>query len=233
MTDEGLLTVRQLAADLGLPESTIRFYRDAFLEHVPVVGTGRRRRYPAEAVAVLRLIADGYAAGASRAEIGEALRSGPAGSRAVTVHSRHPSRADDAATVELLTALLESEREQREALWQMAREIVRLTQVLEGHDRVLVELADKAGIVSESRRVTAGPAPASNPPAGAAPDPAATFPALEKLRAELEAERALVERLREAKLEVERRAADAEAALDEQRPKRASMIDRLLGRSGQ
>jgi hypothetical protein len=175
------------------------------------------------------LIADGYAAGASRAEIAEALRSGPGGSRAVTVRSRGAVRADGAGSVELLGALLESEREQREALWQMAREIVRLTQVLEGHDKVLMDLAGKAGIVvSESGRLTAGSAPAA-----ATPDPAAAFPALEKLRAELEAERALVERLREAKLQVERRAADAEAALDEQRPKRASMIARLLGRSGQ
>lgn len=53
---------------------------------------------------------------------------------------------------------------------------------------------------------------------------------MSQLRDELEAERALVERLREAKLQLEHRAADAEAALEEtHREKRPSVIRRLLG----
>ncbi len=52
---------------------------------------------------------------------------------------------------------------------------------------------------------------------------------MNQLREELEAERALVERLREAKLQLEHRAADAEAALEEkQHEKRPSVIRRLL-----
>jgi DNA-binding transcriptional MerR regulator len=66
MSDEPLLTLRQVADELGVPESTVRYYRDAFLDHIPSVGTGRRRRYPPPAVAVLRSIAEGYAAGRSR-----------------------------------------------------------------------------------------------------------------------------------------------------------------------
>lgn len=52
---------------------------------------------------------------------------------------------------------------------------------------------------------------------------------MERLRKELEAERALVDRLREAKLKLEQRAADAETTLQEQRSRRrSSVIGRLL-----
>ena len=92
------------------------------------------------------------------------------------------------------------------------------------------------------------PTPASPPaPAGAAPDAAAepakpmhepTTPRvvssghddIERLRAELEAERDLVERLRQSKLQLEHRVADAEATLEDRKaPKRQSVLKRLLG----
>ena len=52
---------------------------------------------------------------------------------------------------------------------------------------------------------------------------------MERLRSELESERALVERLREAKLKLEHRVTDAEAKLEERHPrKRSSVLGRLL-----
>jgi hypothetical protein len=52
---------------------------------------------------------------------------------------------------------------------------------------------------------------------------------MERLRAELESERDLVERLREAKVKLEHRVTDAEAQLEEHRPrKRTSVLGRLL-----
>ena len=229
MNEEALLTVRQLAAELELPESTIRFYRDAFIEHIPSVGTGRRRRYPSSAIAILRSIADGYAYGMNRSEITTALGGGAV--RQVAVRPRQPvSAPTEEGENDVLAVVLNNAREQRNFLWQIAREIVRLTQALEGQDRILRQLADRAGIAAEPTITAQGPV------AAIAPAPTTgglDLPQLEQLRAELEAERALVERLREAKLQVERRAADAEAALDEQRPKRPSMIARLLGKSDQ
>lgn len=68
--------------------------------------------------------------------------------------------------------------------------------------------------------------------ATAAPEPAILFGAdgdIDRLRAELEAERALVERLRESKLQLEHRTADAEAELADRRKARPSVIRRLLG----
>ena len=306
MPDENLLTLKQLAAELGLPESTVRYYRDAFLDHIPSVGTGRRRRYPPQAVAVLRSIARSYAAGRQRSEISRAI--GQAAPRnatlAVPTAQAQPQRAlEDVSNLDLLAAILDGEREQRDALWQMAKEIVRLSEVLEGQDHVLVEIADRAGVAVPGRAFAApqpapalhAPAPAAAPaappppeppaPAAAAeppapavaisvsalasdtavpqataaptvawsiptpsppppplpppeptpgPEPAASAPAggapdMDKLRSELETERALVARLHQAKLGLERRAADAEAELEHQRTRRSSVIRRLLG----
>ena len=172
---------------------------------------------------------------------------------------------DDVTNLDLLAAILDGEREQRDALWQMAKEIVRLTEVLEGQDNVLTEIAEHAGVnvgpaLSRPAPIASIAAPAPPPPAASTPlppAPAASAPApppaaapeperpslslhrgfgpgghgdMARLREELEAERALVERLREAKLQLEHRAADAEAALEERsRQRRSSVIRRLLG----
>ncbi len=259
MRDETLLTLRQLAQELSLPESTVRYYRDAFLNHIPSVGTGRRRRYPRDAVAVLRQIAESYAAGRARLEIAAGLEQQPGAPHAgaMTVSEMTPqSRAlEDVSNLDLLAAILDGEREQRDALWQLAKEIVRLTEVLEGQDKVLVEIADRAGVVVETRpaiaaasgaaaALRAGTTPSATPPApepiavvqpSQGPPPveraaasAAPVSDVERLRRELEAERALVERLRESKLQLEHRAASAEEALTETRERRTSVIGRLL-----
>ena len=220
MRDETLLTLRQLAQELSLPESTVRYYRDAFLDHIPSVGIGRRRRYPREAVSVLREIARGYAAGRVKAEIAAGIHhdgTPHAGTLAVSELTPHPRALEEVSNLDLLAAILDGEREQRDALWQMAKEIVRLTDVLEGQDKVLVEIADRAGVVVETRPAALPPPPP--PPAGSDVD---------RLRQELEAERALVERLRESKLQLEHRTADAESALAETRERRTSVIGRLL-----
>src|SRR5690349_18194602 len=94
MADEQLYTLRQLADQLGLPESTVRYYRDAFLDHIPSVGTGRRRRYPAQAAQVLRSIAKSYAEGTPRADIIASIHGRqPAAHVAVTANTEKPQRA--------------------------------------------------------------------------------------------------------------------------------------------
>lgn len=301
MSDEPLLTLRQVAEKLGLPESTARYYRDAFLQHIPSVGTGRRRRYPPPAVAVLRSVAAGYAAGKTHEAI-EASLDGATPSAAALPHEPAPGArpgAGDVTNLEILAAIVDGEREQREALWQMAKEIVRLTDVLESQEKVLGEIAEHAGVqpalarAAEPRAIgaggvptaTVGASPPPEPPPGprmpfvtvepvaapvqpAAPAPAAPAPApparaaaaapatppapepaaapeplftapppavaagsdMERLRTELERERDLVERLREAKVKLEHRVTDAESELDEQRRRRrGSVLGRILG----
>ncbi|MBI1722370.1 MAG: MerR family transcriptional regulator, partial [Gemmatimonadetes bacterium] len=163
MPDEPLLTLRQLAHELDLPESTVRYYRDAFLDHIPLVGTGRRRRYPPQALAVLREIAGNYASGQSRAEIVRWLDQHTPRTATVAMHPQKaaPTRSlEEVTNLDLLAAILDGEREQRDALWQMAKEIVRLTEVLEGQDKVLVDIADRAGVVVSGRTLREARAPA-------------------------------------------------------------------------
>ncbi len=67
------LTIAEIAARLDLPESTVRYYRDRFSEYVPIVGKGRQRRYPDEAVDVFHTIADGLRNGQTATMVEETL----------------------------------------------------------------------------------------------------------------------------------------------------------------
>lgn len=52
----GLLTLKQIAGVIGIPESSLRKYREIFEDFIPGVGSGRGRRYHNEAVEVFREI---------------------------------------------------------------------------------------------------------------------------------------------------------------------------------
>jgi DNA-binding transcriptional MerR regulator len=54
--DQHLMTLKEIAQKLGLPESTLRKYRDAYPQFMPYVGTGRERRYREGAVEVFNAI---------------------------------------------------------------------------------------------------------------------------------------------------------------------------------
>lgn len=224
-------TLREIARALGLPESTVRYYRDAFAPYVPTVGRGRRRRYPPEAIDVLRRIADLFAEGRTRdgveAELSDGARERHDG--AVTLSQR--TRTDAATTESLLTRdevialLFDGERERRDVMWQMVREIVRLGEAVERQHAIL------AGIVE---RVVDGERRALPTEGAAAPQPELARELeqqLATLREELTRERELVERLRTSKLELERRAADAEARLGERAAAGGSVLSRLLSRT--
>ncbi|MED1948965.1 MULTISPECIES: MerR family transcriptional regulator [Brevibacillus] len=68
-----LLTIAEIAKQLDIPESTVRFYRDRFEMFVPSVGEGRKKRYLPEAAEVLRFIADSFKRNETATEIEEAL----------------------------------------------------------------------------------------------------------------------------------------------------------------
>jgi len=213
VTDEPLLTLRAIADELGLPESTVRYYRDLFEGYLPVSGRGRRRRYPRRAIDLLRLAADGFAEGRHRQEIGaqlaEATGAPPPPPGAIIRHAG--SRAGSGAARELLAVVLDGERERREAMWQMAREIMRLGEAIERQQVTLGELAHRIE-QQASHALPAGPdveivdGDAEHVTTGRGAE-------LDGLRAELARERELVDRLRRSKLDLERRAAEAEAAL--------------------
>lgn len=60
---DGTLTLKDIAAHLKRPESTVRHWRNVFEPYFPVEGSGRARRYPFEAVAVFELISAAYSEG--------------------------------------------------------------------------------------------------------------------------------------------------------------------------
>ena len=51
-----LLTLKEIAKTLDIPESSLRKYREIFSDFIPSVGSGRSRRYKPEAVEILREI---------------------------------------------------------------------------------------------------------------------------------------------------------------------------------
>lgn len=66
-------TIKRLGELLDIPESTVRYWRDRFNEFIPYSGTGRKRRYPEEALEVLRFICDYSERSANAEDIKEAL----------------------------------------------------------------------------------------------------------------------------------------------------------------
>ncbi|WP_019380328.1 MerR family transcriptional regulator [Actinomadura geliboluensis] len=54
------MTIAEIAKVLDIPESTARYYRDSFIDYIPSVGEGRKKRYRPEASEVLRFIAEGF-----------------------------------------------------------------------------------------------------------------------------------------------------------------------------
>jgi DNA-binding transcriptional MerR regulator len=70
---EDLYTIAEIAARLKLSESTIRYYRDKFIEYVPAIGEGKKRRYRTEAFEALRFIADSLRSGKTAEETQQGL----------------------------------------------------------------------------------------------------------------------------------------------------------------
>ena len=103
--------------------------------------------------------------------------------------------------------------------WQLAREIVRMGEVLERQQMTLVQItqhldwgANRA--LPPGQNVSPVPYTGMTPAQPPVPDESSLARELGALREELERERELVERLRRSKLEIERRATVAEAELE-------------------
>lgn len=68
-----LYSLADIARELGLPHSTVRYYRDRFADYFPTVGEGRNRRYRPEAIAVVRTIAAAMSQGMTVEQVEELL----------------------------------------------------------------------------------------------------------------------------------------------------------------
>ena len=71
--DERLLSVAEIARRLGVPESTVHYWKNRFAQHLPSSGTGRQKRFRPEAVEVFRVIAEMFSLGHSAQDVMETL----------------------------------------------------------------------------------------------------------------------------------------------------------------
>jgi len=65
--------IKEVSEKINAGESTVRFWRDRYETFIPTIGKGRKRRYTAEGVEVLRLIAELSKEGLSKTEINDIL----------------------------------------------------------------------------------------------------------------------------------------------------------------
>lgn len=71
--EERLLSVAEIARRLGVPESTVHYWKNRFAQHLPSSGSGRQKRFRPEAVEVFRVIAEMFSLGHSAQDVMEAL----------------------------------------------------------------------------------------------------------------------------------------------------------------
>lgn len=119
-SEDRLLTIAEIAQELKLPESTVRYYRDRFADFIPTVGRGRGRKYKPEALEVLRFIAEGLRNDLTATEVAEAV------SRIFPISatpSAEPQQTAAATQREAFLALVEA---QGQAMRQVAAALERI-----------------------------------------------------------------------------------------------------------
>lgn len=220
-----LWTIRKIADELGIPESTVRNYRDQFEQYVPAIGRARRRRYADEAVTVLRFIAEAYAGGQHREDIAAALADmdmlGPQVPEARPAGTLPALR--DPAVSTALEQLMANETQRQEVLWQIAQQVSRLGEALEHQQATLADIVTR--FENDSRSFPPPPTVERR-----AQPPVSVHEDLAALRGELDTERELVERLRRAKLELERQLVRSREAPPAPPKRPQGVIARILGR---
>ncbi|MBC8140996.1 MAG: MerR family transcriptional regulator [Armatimonadetes bacterium] len=93
------MTLKQIAQQIAVPESTLRLYRDEFNEFVPATGEGRRRRYNDAAAQTLHKIVEWKKAGTGANAIRQEL------ARTQTPMERKNSATQDERIAQVLTVL--------------------------------------------------------------------------------------------------------------------------------
>ena len=129
-----MITFREIAVRAGIPESTLRQYRDEFEAFLPSRGEGRRRRYDDTTAELLCQIAQWKAQGWGKETVQRELtQRQTAAPQRRTPHTSHPSEVvrllqEQARALERIEAdlrLLRTER--RSALTPLAYEDALLT----------------------------------------------------------------------------------------------------------
>lgn len=158
-----LLTNADIARQLGMPESTVRYYRDRFTVFLPIVGEGRQRRYRPEALAVFQTIAEGLRNNGTAEQVEATLsRLYPrsAGSQGepqqqVTVAQQQPNMA----VMEAFQSLRVAVETQSQQIHSLSSEVRQLRDQLAERDERQAHRLDERdkALVAEIRSLLAAP----------------------------------------------------------------------------
>jgi DNA-binding transcriptional MerR regulator len=141
--DPGLLTIAEIAKRFDLPESTARYYCKRFLDFIPHVGHGKRRRYRPEALDVFAIIVPEIKkrkdAAAVEAVLEESFPRVPVEADAAGSRAASGRPASTGAEIDSATFLAVIER-QNDALQSIASALARLASS-QGEIKSLKDLA--------------------------------------------------------------------------------------------
>ena len=187
MTNPGTQTyisLREVGRRLGIPPSTVVYYKDRFAAHIPSEGgDGRRKRYPETVVEIFRSIREMFDNNWSAEQIEQALGHGEPGP---SFGSGGPARAEAAqapplAVLEQMTAMARSQAELGAMVKRLSKEmeavsedrlgrIERLETELEGVRRMLFDLGDRVGTARADPPADPDKTPEAEPEARSDPE---------------------------------------------------------------
>ncbi|RCO04253.1 MerR family transcriptional regulator [Bacilli bacterium] len=130
-----LMTMAEVAKELNIPESTARYYRDHFIDYIPSVGEGRKKRYRLETVEVLRFIAEGFKRKLTAIEIEDSLS------------QMFPKNIDMKETTAITTAVVQQQSENDNKHYAL-----QLQNALEQMNATMKIIADQKEEITELRK---------------------------------------------------------------------------------
>jgi DNA-binding transcriptional MerR regulator len=130
-----LMTIAEVAKELDIPESTARYYRDSFIDYIPFVGEGRKKRYRSETVEVLRFIAEGFKRKLTATEIENGLS------------QMFPRNFDIEQPTAITTAAAQQQPEN-----EVKQYALQLQMALEQMGKTMIVIADQKEEITELRK---------------------------------------------------------------------------------
>lgn len=154
-----LYSLADIARELGLPHSTVRYYRDRFADYFPTVGEGRNRRYRPEALAVVRTIADAMHQGMTVEQVEELLAQNfprnVAESQRQPVATQQPLPYTPQEIAAMVNAMATAIQTLNQSVQQIAATIERIEERLEGVEGMREELSEFREQVSKFQEAAA------------------------------------------------------------------------------
>lgn len=156
---EELLSLREIARRLGLPTSTVAYYKDRYRRFIPSsAGAGRRQRYGVPVLEVFRRIREMYDMSSTASQIERDLerRFGRSGSG----HAQGGASDPVSLLQERISNLLTDQTLFRQEIGSLKNEVEtlerRLAEAHEGHEREIETLRQEAAALRDENSRLAG-----------------------------------------------------------------------------